>query len=99
MSDLKSKDNCSGGYPGLWRILYSHSVPVRVPDGFGDTAFSHMKTVNGQYDVIALSEGMAQEAFLLDHPAVMYTRLTNPERICYVDAIALVGRNYGGHFS
>lgn len=102
MSDLHSKGGVLAGdrHPAVWRILYSHSVSVRVQrDQSGDTEFSHRETQNGQFDVVALTEGLAQEAFLVDHPPTIYTRLTNPERVCYVDAVMHYGRYYGGHFS
>lgn len=101
MSDTKSKENCCGQYPAMWRILFSHSIPIRVDDGSGsgDTDFSHMETRNGQFDVIAISADLAQAAFVVDHPPTIYTRLTNPELICYVDAIVHIGKSYGGHFS
>lgn len=100
MSEVNSKDNCVGEYPALWRIMYSHQVPVRVPSGpNGDTDFSHMETRAGQFDVIALTDELAQAAFVAGHPPTLYTRLTNPEKLCYIDAAVHVGRSYGGHFS
>ncbi len=94
MSNLKSKDNCSGQYPGLWRIHYAYKVPIR--DACENTG--RYETIEADFDVVALTAGIAQETFVMKYAPERYTRLTNPERICYVDAIMLM-KAYGGHFS
>lgn len=76
MSDLQSKDNCAGRYPALWRIRYEYTECT-----------GEFVTRVRQFDVVALSEGLALAAFNEEHSPVIYTRLTNPERVCYVDAI------------
>lgn len=88
MSDLKSKDRCVGVYPALWRFNYTHNVPVRTSIGAtGDTEFSHMELMHGQFDVVADDESFAIVTFLAKRPANIYTRTSGPEKLCYVDAI------------
>lgn len=97
MSAKESRANCVGDYPALHRFTYTHEVPERGGDD-GDT-FLGMRTVHGQYDVVAMSPGLAIEAFKLDHPASIYALKDGPTFICYVDALVGVSKNYGGHFS
>lgn len=87
--------------PALWRITYSHEVPVRVPGPASsvDTVFSHFEKAVGQFDMVATTAGLALETFNVEYPSHVYTRTSDPERICYVDAITLTAKHYGGHFS
>lgn len=99
MSTKESKDRCVGEYPALWRFTYTHEVPVRVADDTGDSEFSHMETVHGQFDVMALTPGLAVEAFKINHPATNYALKEGPTFVCYVDAVVSIAKGYGGHFS
>lgn len=101
MSDLQSKERCSGRYPALWRFVYSHEVNERQFDaGTGDNENTgRTLTIEGQYDVVALGEGLAIEAFKIDYPASVYALRSGPTFVCYVDAIVHFAKGYGGHFS
>lgn len=95
MSTIESKSNCSGDYPKLWRITYSVEYPVRKPDGFGET----MEKIIGQFDVIALTAGLAMEAYRISFHSSVYTQLSGPYAVCVIDAAVGVSKNYGSHFS
>lgn len=101
MSNLASKERCSGAYPAVWRFLYSHEVCEREwVEGTGESeSTGRMVTIEGQYDVVALTQGFAIEAYKMEHPASIYTLRSGPEFICFVDAMIGVSKNYGGHFS
>lgn len=90
MSDPKSKEGCVGRYPALWRFMSTHEVPVRVPDGAGDTKFSHMEAITDQFDVVAETERLAYETFNTLRSPTVYKIKGQPELLCYIDAFTLV---------
>lgn len=78
MSTKESKKNCSGQYLALWRFVYSFDV-------YGDG--EKKGTVVRQFDVVAVTEGLAAESFKVSLPSPIYTLQNGPEFICYVDSI------------
>lgn len=101
MSTRESKERCAGEYMALYRFHFSHESSERVFDpGTGDNEITgRMLTHEGQYDVVALTQVLAAAAFHLKFPASIYTLLSGPEFICYVDGVVHVAEYYGGHFS
>lgn len=101
MSTIESKKDCVGTYPSLWRIVFTHESAIRVQSSCGEMENTgRYETIVRQYDVIALSEGLAIESFKLDFPAgVGYVLRSGPDRVCFIDAAVGVSKNYGGHFS
>lgn len=104
MSTLKSKENCVGEYPALWRINFKFTQPIRRSvDGTGETEQIGSQIADGQYDVVAVTRGIAQETFLANCPVYAagddQFKSEPPEFVCYVDAIMLAQKSYGGHFS
>jgi hypothetical protein len=101
MSDLKSKERCTGAtYPAVWRFIFSYQAQVRVPDGYMDSKFSHYEPAQDQYDVVAVTQELAKTAY--DHKfgwrfkpgAENYDKhelISGPEFICYVDDFVRIG--------
>jgi hypothetical protein len=99
MSDKASKENCAGDYPALWRIKYKFDQRiVRSVYGTGEVETVGMQIAEGQYDVVAMTPGLARETFNKFGP-YQPKEPSEPEFICYVDAFCHVGKHYGGHFS
>lgn len=99
MSDKASKERCCGDYPALWRIKYNFDQRiVRSVDGTGEVETVGMQVAQGQYDVVALTPGLARETFL-KHGPYQPKDASEPEFVCYVDAITHTAKYYGGHFS
>lgn len=98
MSDKASKERCCGDYPALWRIKYQFNQRiVRSVYGTGEVETVGMQLADAQYDVVALTPGLANEAFKKH----VYEPISpaEPEFVCYVDSIVHAARYYGGHFS
>lgn len=92
MSGLQSKENCSGGFPALWRIKYSYQQRIcRSVEGTGEVETLGHRLAEEAFDVIAVTAELALAAYVDKHRPEYYTRLTNPERVCYIDATLLIG--------
>lgn len=100
MSALESKDQRGlGDYPALWRIKYDFDQRIVRSVAFtGEVETVGMQVAQGQYDVVALTPGLARETFL-KHGPYQPKNATEPEFVCYVDAITHTMKYYGGHFS
>lgn len=86
-------------HPALWRITYKFDQRiVRSVAGTGEVETVGMQIAGGQYDVVAITPGLARESFLL-HGPYQPKEPSEPEFICYVDAICHIAKGYGGHFS
>lgn len=99
MSGLNSKERCCNEYPALWRIRYSYSQRiVRSVEGTGEVETVGKQTAAEDFDVVAVTAELALAAYADKHKPEHYTRLTNPERICYIDASIGIGSMYGGRW-
>jgi hypothetical protein len=99
MSGLNSKVRCSEEYPALWRIRYSYSQRiVQSVYGTGEVETIGRQNATEDFDVIATTAELAQAAYVEKHKPEHYTRLTDPERICYIDASIGIGSMYGGRW-
>lgn len=99
MSGLKSKERCCNEYPALWRIRYSYQQQiVQSVYGTGEVETIGHQPAEEDFDVIAVTAELALAAFVDQRKPHSYTRLTNPERICYIDASIGIGSMYGGRW-
>lgn len=76
----------------VYAFHYSHTDPVRVDDGAGDTRFSHMEKREDWYHVAARTPAFAQAAYDLHYPVSIYTLIGGPTAVLIIDAVADVGK-------
>lgn len=99
MSGLKSKERCANDYPALWRVKYQYRQAIVQSIPFtGEVETVGHQTAEEDFDVIAVTAELALAAYVDKHKPEHYTRLTDPERICYIDAAINIASMYGGRW-
>lgn len=102
MSRKEDHDRPFGDYPSLWRIKYRYDQRIiRSIPGTGEVETVGTQRADSQYDIVALTAGLAAETFKAMHYSTQLETMEvgEPEWICYVDAVSTTKRWRAGHFA